>query len=692
MKSKSKVVRKKCYLDFEFNRILHPTVNLVSCSTYDPFTQEKKKWWLHDAPKMQAKLAAYLKGFDLFVCFSAIAEQRSFIALGLDPLDFEWIDLFIEYRMLTNHNDHLQWGKQLVDGKVKFVRKPRPKWQRDANEKASGFKATHSLAECTYKLTGAIRDTAHKTKMRDLIISDPLMFTREESHDILAYNMDDVVFLPKIEGEIRKEFKRLLAPSRKGEENVNMAEYNKEARGRGRYAAHTAWMETRGYPIDVEATKNFSKQVGNIIYDVQREINGLFPDIKPFRWNKKDQRYSWNQKATKDWIRENHDENRWEKTDGGDLSLSLEAFERFYAFKHDYPKDSLGAQFVRFLKLKQSLYGFTPSGTSDRKTFWDHVGPDERVRPYMNIFGAQSSRSQPGATGFMFLKPAWMRALVISQAKPKPGKFMAGIDYASQEFFIAGLRAGDESMIQAYLSGDVYLAFGKLSKQIPEKGTKEKYKAQRDLCKATVLGISYKMTKYGLAIKLTSDTGREWSEDEAQEQIDLFYDAFPELKLDQDELENGYGNDIDYIKLPCGWYMWGDNENIRSVINVPIQGTGASIMRKAVDLNHRRGGAPVAFTLHDALYIEGDVGDEHKIAILRDAMRDAFAYYFPKYRPDALKIRLDPFAWSPNYEKDSEINIDGWKVPTSNLYIDERAQADYEKFSRYFTDRDEDKI
>ena len=33
-----------------------------------------------------------------------------------------------------------------------------------------------------------------------------------------------------------------------------------------------------------------------------------------------------------------------------------------------------------------------------------------------------------------------------------------------------------------------------------------------------------------------------------------------------------------YIKLPCGWYMWGDNDNMRSVGNCPIQGFGGSII------------------------------------------------------------------------------------------------------------------
>jgi hypothetical protein len=687
-----------CYLDFEFSGINEDRVKLVSCATYDSGTGKKRKWWLFKDKYAQQELRKYLSYFDLLVGYSCVAEARSIIALDTDPLHWKWVDLFYEYRMMTNNNDRLQWGKQLVEGKIKTVRKPKPKWERTEEDTATGFRATHSLAECTYKLTGEIRDTDHKETMRKLIISYPNKFTPEERNAILQYNMEDVVFLETIFKRIVEEFaEKTRAAARSGKDPLDT--YLSEAMGRGRYAAHTAWMENRGYPINMKATKNFSNSVASILYDTQREITKeLFPDVAPFKWNRPDGRFRWDQKATRAWIEETQDTKRWMKTDGGkkgkpQLSLSLEAFEKFFPFKHDYPKDNFGAQMVRFLKLKQNLYGFVPNPDSTRKNFWDSVGPDGRVRPYINPFAAQSARSQPASTGFMFLKPAWMRVLV----QPEPGTFMAGIDYGSQEFFIAALKAGDMNMIKAYLSGDVYLAFGKLSGQIPQNGTKETHKFQRDLCKSTVLGISYLMTKYGLSTKLTNDTGKVWTEDDAQEQIDLFYDSFPELKEAQDELQEEYGESIDFIKLEDGWYMWGDNENKRSVVNVPIQGAGSVVMRRAVDLNHSMRGSPCAFTLHDALYIEDEVGNENKILTLRDAMREAFVETMPsKYRDFAAKIRLDPFAWSPDYNKDSELKLSGpegkWIVPCSNLYIDERAQSEFDKFSKYFEPAVEDLV
>jgi hypothetical protein len=443
-------------------------------------------------------------------------------------------------------------------------------------------------------------------------------------------------------------------------------------------------MESRGYPVDYKKAVNFSKQVLNIIYDCQKDINRLFPEILPFKWDKKNGRYRWDQAVTREWVIKNHLGFDWIRTDTGNHSLSLEAFEKYYSFDHTYPEDNFGAQMVRYLKLKQHLYGFVPAADKTKKTFWSFVGPDQRVRPYSNHFGAQSSRSQQSSTGFLFLKSAWIRAL----CHPKEGYAMAGVDYGSEEFYIQALLSEDQDMIEAYQSGDVYLAFAKDAGMVPADGTKEEYKEERDICKSTVLGIGYNMTKVGLAIKLTNDTGKVWDEYDAQKMIDLFKESYPVFTDYQEQIQGEYVLN-GYSRLADGWYMWGNNDNFRSVGNFPIQGMGAVIMRKAVDMAVERG-CYIPFTLHDALYVEYKVGEEEKVGILMDCMKEAFAYYFPTQKEEALKIKLDPFAWSSNYKKDSSFKLkDGRKIPCSNLYIDERSLVEYTNFSKYFEDREE---
>lgn len=669
------------FLDFEFSRTTEKYVNPVSCVTMDE-NGSTKKWWLHNDKKKQSELSEYIKKFQVLVGYATTAESRAMIAMGMQPLDFKWIDLFLEYRCLTNHNYELMYGKQLVDGKVKIIPIPKPKWERTEEDVATGFNPTHSLAEASYKLLGVIRDTAHKTAMRDLIISDCPLYADHEVDSILDYGVDDVRDLKPMLDEMIKHYKKL-------DYEFEYDVWLEEAFDRGRYSAHTAHMETRGYGIDFEKTKNFSNQVENILFDVQREIAYGFKEINPFSWDPKNNRFKMNTKNIKEWVKKNHNVDRWVKTDSDDISLSLEAFTRFYDFKHTYPKDNFGAQMVRLLKLKQNIFGFKNKRDDGRKTFWDYVGSDQRVRPYFNHYKAQSSRSQPASTGFMFLKPAWMRSLV----KEEDGYAMGGIDYSSQEFLLNALLSDDFGMIEAYRSGDVYLAFAKDAGMVPKDGTKAQYKKERDLCKSTVLGIGFLMTKIGLAVKLSADSGEEWSEDDAQEMIDRFYEAYPDLKDYQDQIIEEY-HQRKCLKLPCGWYLWKDNQNFRSVVNFTVQGFGAAVMRKAIDLCYEKG-LEYIFTLHDAIYIRYKVGEEYKMELLRDAMREAFLYYWQgdDEKTDwASSIRLDPFAWSSSYEPDSEIELETMKLPVSNIYIDERAGDEYEQFKKYFERRAEDEL
>lgn len=668
------------FLDFEFNKVVEEKVNLVCGAFHDSKTGNSCDLWLHNKDSRELVKFIDVNCAETFVSFGVSAEARSLYAAGIDPYYLNWIDLHLEWRCITNHNDNLNWGKQLKDGKVINAIKPRPKWERVEGEASSGFKHSHSLAEATYKLLGEIRDTDHKNKMRDLIISAPDEFAPEEEADILAYCKEDVKFLPELFKAILNEYKKLLG------RDFHLETLLEEMRLRGKYAALTGLRESWGYPINYRHTKNFSNQVSSILDDVQRDINSQFPDIKPFKYNKAKQNFSWNQIATKMWVAKNHDTEKWLKTDKDGLSLSLEAFQRFYDYKHDYPRGNFGAQIVRYLKLKQSLNGFVPGG---KKSFWDAVGSDERVRPYMNIYGSQSSRSQPGSTSYILLKPAWQRSLL----QPPEGKCITSIDYGSEEYFISALWYQDKKMIESYLSGDVYLAFAKQSGAVPPDATKESHKAERNAAKSTVLGLSYLMSKYGLSNKLTQDTGREWTPDEAQEQIDLFYHTYSDFDAGMKDFIEEYRLQ-GYFKGVDGWYMWGDNDNFRSIANVPIQYLGAAIMRKADMLFYERYGdkAKCVCTLHDALYIEHDHGDWNAIDVLAQCMIDAFAFYFPTLEETARKIRLDPFTWGPGLEEGSIVTPKGMKVDCATIYIDERAVSEYEKFSRYFQDREENDL
>jgi DNA polymerase I-like protein with 3'-5' exonuclease and polymerase domains len=264
---------------------------------------------------------------------------------------------------------------------------------------------------------------------------------------------------------------------------------------------------------------------------------------------------------------------------------------------------------------------------------------------------------------------------------------MIGIDYGSQEFLIAALVSRDMNMVNAYLSGDPYLAFAKLAGAVPENGTKATHAKERNLFKSTVLGVSYQMGANLLAQKLTDDTGEKVTPDEAQKLINKYNRAFPQYAKYRKAVTRHYRKNRKLV-LPCGWTMWGDNPNDKSVANFPIQGRGATLMRRAVALAQDRG-LNVVMTLHDALYIEADIKDGvgKSIGTLADCMYEAFQSIFEGKWKELARIKLEADVWSPELQNstgEGTFSYGKLEVTTKDIYIDPRSKEEYERFKPYF--------
>ena len=536
--------------------------------------------------------------------------------------------------------------------------------------------------------------------MRDVIIDG--RYVEEYKEDILNYCISDIDYLPDAFRAMVEIYKKRLNKS-------NLMLLKDEIFKRGEYAARTAKMENIGYPVNIEATRNFSKSVQDILNEVAEDINEQFPDIMPFERNRANRRYVFKQDKAKreidKYCRQNNITNwpRSEKT--GEYSLAVDAYAKFFQYRHDFPRGNYFAQVLRYKKTEQHMNGFKPKkkpvncweGTDIlknkdkankmRRTFFDSVGSDGRSRPYFNIYGSQSSRSQPPATFYLPLKAAWQRVLI----EPNPGRVIIGIDFGQQEFFLKGLMSNDKEMLKAYESGDVYLYFGKKTGGIPKDATKDH--PMRDKYKSTTLGIQFLMTKFGLSIKLTNDTGEFHSEEDAQDLIDQFNDLYEIAAEHSVEIVEEY-HDKGYVKLPCGYYMWDRNPNDRSVANCPVQGFGASIMRMGVGLAQDRG-LDIIYTLHDCLNLECDYDKRKESAILlAQCMDEAFRYYIPKSLKNIASIRLDCDIWGPDCNEEKyELNYSNqygnftMPVKQQTLYIDKRSVSEYERFKKYFVNR-----
>lgn len=653
--------RKYVFLDSEFNATNERRLNVICFALVSDLGEEK--YWLETPEEIELfrfAITRFMSYGYIFVSFNVESEASSLLSLGIDPLKAKWVDLYLEYVMLSNHNNAVSKGEQLLHGKVKKLPN-------------SGFeKGKKSLAAALYKLCSIFVDTDQKTKMRDLIISSPANFDKKQKEDILAYCLEDTKHLPKLLAAINKEYQKYIPKELSGS-------LRNEVHWRAEYAIRTAMMVRHGYPVNTEWVKNLTDNIPVVMREVVEDINDQFPEIKPFKFNKNTAKYTMDTKAVRAWI-ESSGNKGWEKTETGLLSLALDAFKKFYPYSHDYPTGNFGAQMVRYFNMAQQLKGFSEPSGAKANTFWDYVGSDGMVRPYMNIYGAQSSRSQPSSTSFLFLKTGWMRSLCTA---PK-GYAVGAIDYSSQEFLLGAVCSMDSRMIEAYASGDVYLAYAKGIGMVPKDGTKEKYGKQRDLCKATVLGLSYMMSEFGLSYDLSEKLGHYVSPDECKELVKSFYDLYSGFSAWREHaIDTYYANK--YLKLPDGFYMFGNNDNFRSVGNVPLQGFGACIMRKAVQLA-QDAGLNVIFTLHDALYIMFDSQDLEAMDTLKRCMYDAFLFYFnDRQKIPAGLIRMDGKVWSEDYQDGEMITKGNFKLESQKYFVDKRSKKQYSQFSRYFT-------
>lgn len=467
-------------IDFEFNQTQEKHVNLVCVAFQSDEQEESIGIWLEGNEENKTKLKNFIlsiKEEAVFVAYSVEAEARCFLALGVDPITCKWIDLYLEYRMMLNHNHRLAYGHQYKSGKLIFTKPPVNKYEATEQQlkKDRHDKPEYSLAAASYKLLDEKIDTDLKDLIRNRILKGA-PFSPEEKSKILNYCKGDISDLFSMKEALEDEFYILTKDFKKYRYC-----YEEEALLRGEFAARTALMVSTGYPVNVGQVERFTLAVPLMLDEMKKDINGkltLDLGFPPFKWHPK-KGFSMQEKLIREYI-ETLNIKGWLLTDKKALSLSKDAFEKQTSSSHDY-EDTLIDQMLRYKKFLQSLNGFMPGGKG--KKFKEFIGSDGFVRANFGQYGAQSARSQPGASGYIFLKAAWMRSLI----KPPKGYAITAIDYSSEEFLLSGLLSKDKKMIAAYGSGDPYFYFAKLAGAVPWNGVRKDHEQTRNIFKTVCL-------------------------------------------------------------------------------------------------------------------------------------------------------------------------------------------------------------
>jgi DNA polymerase I-like protein with 3'-5' exonuclease and polymerase domains len=201
--------------------------------------------------------------------------------------------------------------------------------------------------------------------------------------------------------------------------------------------------------------------------------------------------------------------------------------------------------------------------------------------------------------------------------RPEPGFGLAYIDWSQQEFGIAAALSEDRLMMEAYQSGDPYLAFAKQAKAVPADATKGSHRAERDQFKACVLAVQYGMGAESLSARIGQPVAY------AKELLRLHHETYTRFWQWSDGA-------LDYAMLhrklwtTFGWTVHAvEDPNPRFLRNFLMQANGAEMLRIACIFSTEAGIRTCA-PVHDAILIEAPLSDlEETVITTQELMEKA---------------------------------------------------------------------
>jgi len=620
-------------IDFEFYNSNEIDMTVIACVLSSRDYGELK----YDCtnPQEVVKFADMLdmlqKDNVILLAYAVIAEARALLSLGIDPLRFKWIDLYVEFRMLCNSNNRWNYGSYIPKtGGLGYSTPPNPLLSEEEKEDdhENHEETPKNLINAVYKLLGVRLDSEVKDTMRDLILSKNDSLIHERMDEILDYCASDTKYLRALDIAIQREYQK-----------EGLDDFRSDQQQRGRYSVATAYCERIGIPINTDLLQKIIDKTPEILNSHKETVNDFFPFFVP-------------EIQRPPIVRKNgsvfHYKCSPAKKDMGAYqryvaTLSIPNFPTTKQGKYKSDKDTLeefgfweGLEALwKYNKTESSLKWFNKENGDG---FFDRVGADSRIRPYYGIFGTQTGRNAAKAKTFPLAMSSWLRAIIT----PSEGSYIIGADFSQQEVYVAAILSEDRNLLNAYLSGDVYLAFAKQAGLVPSTATKSSHKLERDLCKATVLGLQFGMGVAKLQVKLRLDSGREVSLEKTQELVTAHKTVFSRYWQWVYEVTNDYRNNVP-LSTSDGWVLFCDNPSIPSVRNFLVQGTAASITRRAIVLMVEYG-MKVLCGLHDAVYVlsESPMDDEIMVeGFMLQATRDILKQEKTDMRVDLKVIGHD---------------------------------------------------
>ena len=556
-------------------------------------------------------------------------------------------------------------------------------------------------------------DTTHKTLMRELILGQEI-WTEEQFSQIMDYCAQDVRFLLPL----CKQFLQDLHDHSGAVDLERMVQMS-------RYSVCMGIVEANGIPVHEGRMRGLVENYFQLDQDLVDQCNEVFPFYAQKKATKAERLKGFPElrpgESDAIWAKFLEDQNlleEWPKSEKtGKPKKERKIMEEFDG------NPAISA-YVRTRSSRKQLQYFRPQGFHNIEA---NLGSDSRIRTILGAFGTKTGRNAPSVRGgYIFAMSSWLRPLI----SPPTGKVCIGADFSAQEICLQGFQSKDDAFLLAYASGDPYTWFaqtggimrpdvvrnkeGKFDQKDGFSLTDEEQKTlagQRNLTKALLLGIGFGMGLEKLAQSLTAARIKSLPKDQGDlvrahylpscsapdreaaldilakitvypdasraphgagdDQLASYYKGihqkvFKKYWKWRDTVLREYGKHNSLI-LPDGWELLAGEDRPNTIANFPIQGLGASILRRAVELCLREG-LEVFAPLHDAIYIVSDEKHEKRdSARLVSCMEQAVG----EFTGDPKLIRIDP----ATYHTD-------WVNYTSD-WTKDKGGKDFARFGKY---------
>lgn len=218
-------------------------------------------------------------------------------------------------------------------------------------------------------------------------------------------------------------------------------------------------------------------------------------------------------------------------------------------------------------------------------------------------------------------------------------------DYSQIELRVAAEIAQDSTMLEAYRQNiDLHSLTASL---MANKPVSEVGKQERQAAKAVNFGLIYAMGARGLQGYARSVYEVDMSLEEAELFRSRFFDAYKGIAKWHERMKKA--SDLREIRTLSGRrILFGEHPGLSALLNMPVQGTAADIVKRALGLlvpvAARLGGSIIA-TVHDEILLEvPEAAAEEAARELKSVMEAAGAYFLKKVPVVAETVIADSWA------------------------------------------------